>query len=232
MTRLLVHVEGQTEETFVNEVLASHLHGVGYTQVSARLLGKARQRDHRGGIRSWAAVRQDIVNHLTEDRGCLATTMVEYYALPSSGPGAWPGRHNASRVPTPQKPLLVEKALAGDIGRRMGVGFDGRRFVPFVVLHEFEGLLFSDCHRFAAGIERPDLAASFQQIRDQFANPEEINDSPQTAPSKRVLQLVPGYQKPLLGALAAIEIGLEPIRAACPHFRAWLGRLEAWPLGA
>lgn len=62
MTRLLIHVEGETEETFVNEVLGPHLYGCGYTQVSARLLGNARQRHRRGGIRAWHAVREDILN--------------------------------------------------------------------------------------------------------------------------------------------------------------------------
>lgn len=61
------------------------------------------------------------------------------------------------------------------------------------------------------------------------SSPEEINDSPVTAPSKRVALLVPGYQKPLLGLLAVLEIGLDAIRRECPHFRAWLDTLEGWP---
>jgi hypothetical protein len=68
----------------------------------------------------------------------------------------------------------------------MGSRFDARRFVPFVVMHEFEALLFSDCAAFGRGIYRPDLASGFQEIRDQFPTPEEIDDSPVTAPSKRV----------------------------------------------
>lgn len=62
MTRLLIHVEGQTEETFVNEVLAPHLYRHGYTSVGARLLGNARLRERRGGIRGWNSVRSDILN--------------------------------------------------------------------------------------------------------------------------------------------------------------------------
>lgn len=54
--RLLVHVEGQTEELFVGEVLAQHLYGHGYTMVAARLIGKARSRNRRGGARRWADV--------------------------------------------------------------------------------------------------------------------------------------------------------------------------------
>ncbi len=109
----------------------------------------------------------------------------------------------------------------------MGSRFDARRFIPFVVMHEFEGLLFSDCAAFSRGIGRPDLAAGLQEIRDQFATPEEIDDSLVTAPSKRVEALVPGYEKPLLGVLAILKIGLARIRAECPHFDEWVTRLEA-----
>jgi hypothetical protein len=229
MSRLVIHVEGQTEETFVNEVLAPHLYAHGYRSVGARILGKARLRDHRGGIRGWNAVREDILNHLKEDLGCLATTMVDYYGLPQTGAKAWPGRSEAGKLPFPQKAKTVEDALHTDICNSMGHHFNPRRFVPFVMMHEFEGLLFSDCAQFGVGICRPDLAPQFQAIRDAFPSPEEINDSPTTAPSKRVESLVPDYEKPLLGALAVLEIGLDTIRAECPHFRAWLEALEAWP---
>jgi hypothetical protein len=97
------------------------------------------------------------------------------------------------------------------------------------MMHEFEGLLFSDCPAFAAGIYRNNLAAEFQKIRDEFNTPEEINDSPITAPSKRVKHLVPGYEKPLMGSLAAIAIGLSRIRDECPLFDCWLRSLEALP---
>jgi hypothetical protein len=109
----------------------------------------------------------------------------------------------------------------------MGNRFNSDRFVPFVVMHEFEGLLFSDCASFSRGIGRPDLEVRLQDIRDDFTTPEEINDSPITAPSKRVRDLVPGYEKPLLGVLAVLEIGLLRIRAECPHFDGWLNQLES-----
>ena len=107
----------------------------------------------------------------------------------------------------------------------MGSGFDHRRFIPFVMMHEFEALLFSDCEQFAIGIDRP--ASRFQKIRDSFPSPEAIDDSPVTAPSKQIEALVPGYEKPLLGALAALEIGLETMRVECPHFDCWVSRLES-----
>ena len=155
--------------------------------------------------------------------------MVDYYGLPRTGRKAWPGREEASRAGFQALPEVVEKALLEDVARIMGAGFDPSRFIPFVTMHEFEALLFSDCERFARGIGQPEMTSPLQEIRNAFSNPEEIDDSPDTAPSKRVIALIPGYQKPLMGTLAALEIGLVAMRAECRHFDAWLQRLETRP---
>ena len=204
MTRILVHVEGQTEENFVNTVLAPHLYNFGYTSVSARLLGNARQRSRRGGIRPWRSVRTDIVNHLAADQTTLATTMVDYYGLPHT----WPGREQAGRQKAlRERAASVEQAVLEDISSSIGGAFDRSRFVPYVVMHEFEGLLFSHPDRFAQAIGRLDLSPKLQAVRDEFRTPEEINDSPVTAPSRRVRNLYEGYQKPLMGVRAAETVG-------------------------
>ncbi|HEY3915908.1 MAG TPA: DUF4276 family protein [Verrucomicrobiae bacterium] len=229
MRRLLIHVEGETEETFVNEVLKPHLCGFGYENVGARLIGNARQRDKRGGIRSWSSTRSDILQHLKEDAHCLATTMVDYYGLPHNGPKAWPGRAAAGALPFNQKAATVEKALLADISAGLGDSSAQNRFIPFVTMHEFEGLLFSDREGFAGAIGKPEIANDFQEVRELFDSPEEINDSPITAPSKRIQSLIPNYEKPLFGALAILAIGLERIRAECPHFNSWLSHLERLP---
>ena len=228
MPRLLIHVEGETEETFVNEALSPHLTCFRFQKVSARLLGNSRNRDRRGGAKGWNSVRQDIIDHLKEDPHCLATTMVDYYALPKSGRRAWPGRFEASSKPFPEKAATIQAALHADVCVELGPGFNPKRFLPYIMMHEFEGLLFSDCHAFAASIGRPELADEFQKIRSGFSTPEEINDSPQTAPSKRVEHLVQGYEKPLLGVLAVLGVGIDTIRRECPHFRAWIEQLEGW----
>ena len=169
---------------------------------------------------------KDIVNHLRQDLGCIATTMVDFYGLPQVGDGAWPGRAGATDVQAEHKASRVESALRQSVVGAMGADFNPSRFLPFVVMHEFEGLLFSDCMAFGQGIGRPDMEPDFRRIRDEFETPEDINDSPITAPSKRIEDLVPGYEKPFLGILAALAIGLDSIRAECPHFDAWLNTLE------
>ena len=220
MTRLLVHVEGETEETFVNEVLRTHLVEAGYHSVGARLVGNSRARARRGGIASWDVVKRDIVRHLSGDPGCTATTMVDFYALPTS----WPGRTQAVGLASFKKTECMNSALLNDMEASTP---HWQRFEPFVLMHEFEALLFSDCAAFTAAIGHNAAAHPLQQIRDAFATPEDINDSPETAPSKRVGAVIKGYQKVLSGSVGAIGIGLDNIRQQCPSFHNWLSRLEA-----
>lgn len=226
MPRLLIHVEGETEETFVQNLLVNHLTKFGWESVSARLMGNARLRQRRGGIRSWSSVRLDVVKTLREDSGAVAALMVDYYALPRTGEKAWPGRNEAEKLPFAKKAPSVIAELRRDLGEFTNEEFDQRRFVPYIMMHEFEALLFSDCAAFSKGIHQPLLRDSFQKIRDGFETPEMINDSPLTAPSKRIIGLIPNYEKPLLGTLGILEIGIDRVREQCPHFNEWLTQLE------
>ncbi|MCC7042070.1 MAG: DUF4276 family protein [Burkholderiales bacterium] len=211
----------------MRDVLAGHLSQRGYQSVAARIFGNARQRDRRGGIRSWDSARQDIVRHLKQDRGCIVTTMIDYYGMPPSGNRAWPGRLDSSQLAHANKAPHVEKALREAVRAAMSDDFDDARFVPFVVMHEFEGLLFSACDALAAATGRRELAGAFAAIRAQFGSPEEINDGIVTAPSKRIIEICPSYQKPIAGIAAAKTIGLSALREHCPHFNSWVSKLEA-----
>lgn len=226
MSRLLIHVEGETEETFVDEVLAPHLYNFGYSLVSARLLGNARMRAKRGGIKSWISVRDEILNHLRADVGCLSTIMVDYYALPQKDSSNWPQREASNALLFEEKPKVIQDAIHADICSQMGAGFNLDRFIPYIMMHEFEGLLFSDPEKLAASMGEASLRDSFAAIKANFSTPEHINDSPLTAPSKRILKLYPRYEKPLMGTLAVLEIGLDTIRRECPFFNTWITQLE------
>lgn len=224
MTRLLVSVEGETEELFVYQVLAPHLYAHGYTSVVASLMGTAVSRDNRGGVKAWDDVLKDIVNKLRGDRGLIVSTMVDYYGMPHD----WPGRGVVPpRDATPSQIAdPIEQGMLDAVVREMGSGFDARRFVPYVTMHEFEALLFSNCDGLAIGIGRPALAPRLQAIRNGFATPEAIDDSPTSAPSKRIEGLIGRYQKSYQGTAAALAIGLEAIRGECPHFAGWVERLD------
>ncbi len=152
--------------------------------------------------------------------------MVDYYGLPQGGSGKWPGRIADSSLNLKEKAHFLESALLVDVCKDMGKGYYPNRFIPYVMMHEIEAMLFSDCNLFSLGIDRPELASSFQEIRNSFDSPEEIDDSPDGAPSKRIEALSISYEKPLDGILAIKRIGLKRIREECPLFSKWLNTLE------
>ncbi len=120
----------------------------------------------------------------------------------------------------------VLRALTNKLESALGPG-PMRRFIPYIQMYEFEGLLFSHPENLACGINQDALQPQFQKIRDAFGSPEEINDSAATAPSKRIERLYSAYDKPVHGSLAAMEIGLDVIRQECHRFDSWLKTLEA-----
>ena len=112
--------------------------------------------------------------------------------------------------------------------KRLGGSTASWWLIFYIQLHEFEALLFSDPQGFLEAF--PDKASAVAQlaaIRAQFPGPEDIDNDPLTAPSKRILNILPDYQKPVAGLLIAQKIGLDVIRAECGHFDQWFTRLLA-----
>lgn len=222
MNELVILVEGETEQTFVRDQLAAHL-ALHNTTAWPVLSGKHRK---QGGVRKWETARGDIVRILKEGRYC--STMFDYYAMPKN----WPGRTEATARPCPDRAIHVEERMLDDIAAAMGARFDPRRFVPYVALHEFEALAFADVRMLAsvlAPVSRDTeerLAERFGKILLEAGEPEAIDDGYDTCPSRRIGNIVPAYKKRVLGPTVTNRIGLDVLRARCPHFGQWLAHLE------
>lgn len=218
MKRVHIICEGPTEETFVNELLREPLMAQNVFPF-ASLVGKP---GHKGGRVNLQRILTDVRNRLLGDPSAYCTTFFDFYGLDAD----FPGKKESIYMQTiAQKAESLEMALFHSV-RNVTDEEAIQRFIPYVQMHEFEGLLFSDPNALAQGISEADLANEFHKIRNLFRSPEDINDSPNTAPSKRILKLVVGYEKPLYGALAALEIGLPTIRRECIRFDQWLNQLE------
>ncbi|MCP4701871.1 MAG: DUF4276 family protein [Gammaproteobacteria bacterium] len=90
--------------------------------------------------------------------------------------------------------MTVENAMLEDISEAMGNAFDQQRFIPYVQMHEFEALLFSAPDILGKVTSERDITHDLQDIADSFRTPEEIDDNPRSAPSKRILRLSRQYQ--------------------------------------
>lgn len=215
MKKIHILVEGQTEETFVNEVLAPPL-----TEREVFLLPKLAVTKRvksggqfKGGIVSYGKLAGEI-RRLLEDRSAdLVTTMIDFYGLPTD----FPGRSSAPRRDCYLRVEHFEEAFRKDIG--------SRRFTPFLMLHEFEALVFVDPAK-CVDILGKATTEALLKIRSGFKSPEEIDEGKLTAPSKRIQKLFPRYQKPLHGPLSTMRLRLKEIRSHCPHFHQWLSAIE------
>lgn len=211
MTRVRVIVEGPTERSFVQQILAPFLWPVG-VYVSAIILGVP---GHKGGRTSYARVKKDILRQLSEDRGAYCSTMFDFYGLGKSFPGTPLPPHLANV----DKVLHLERAMKDDIIAHVPDLRPDVRFIPYLQLHEYEALLFSDPEAFATAISEPHLAGQLRNIRQMFPTPEDIDDSPTDAPSKRILRLCRSYNKVLDGTRAAAAVGVPAMQHECLHFR-------------
>ncbi|GAA2414326.1 DUF4276 family protein [Streptomyces glaucosporus] len=217
MRQVCVLVEGQTEENVVMRVLQPELseRGVWLTPVVLKTRRAAGQPHNRGGVSRWSRIEYDIRALLRNSAVDTVTTMLDFYGLPSDTPGCsgLPAGDAYARV------AHVEKAMAESIG--------DTRFLPFLVLHETEAWVLAAARELAELVESPRLADTLEKQIKAAGGPELVNDGPRTAPSKRILKAYPGYHKVVDGPDAIELLGLDALRAVCPHLDAWLGRLES-----
>lgn len=219
MIDVIVVAEGQTEETFVRDVLAP-VFGAREVFLYARPIATSKR--GRGGALSRDRVVSFLRKTLRERADTYVTTLFDLYGLRPNFPGVAdaPGGDPIARC------AAIETAFQNVIAAESACRPD--RFLPHIQPYEFEALLFSDVSRFGevqAGWSR--FVPALQQARDAAESPEHINDGPRTHPSARLEQLrEPSYDKPLHGSRLAERIGIERMRGECSHFDGWLTRIE------
>ena len=213
MKRLNIVVEGQTEQSFVNEVLAPYLRSNGVFIITPILIHTSKI--GRGGLVNYHHLYNTIKGLLSNpnDRDIVVTSFVDFFRIPNNMPGYDGAMRSGDDL---QKVESLQQELDNSIA--------DRRFIPYIQLHEFEALLFSNNNGFEYLWEEK-LSAKTKAIVDSFDNPEEINSAPETAPSKRILAIYTKYDKVLDGNLIALEVGINEMLSKCPRFSDWVGRL-------
>jgi hypothetical protein len=228
MTRLYLFVEGQTEQTYGDTVLKKHLATFGVYVQGPVLIAHAKRKGviHRGGGRNYLAMKNDIIRFLKEEAApdVFFTTMIDLYALPANFPAA-DEAEQLRHVPY-ERVRRLEERFADDIADPRG---RPTRFIPHIQLHEFEAMLLCRPEAFS-----PFFGDCRRQIEHLKTNigatpPELIDDGQHSAPSKRISEVFPDYPgaKATAGPQIAEDIGLPTVRDRCPHFAAWLKRLES-----
>jgi len=216
--RLYITVEGPAEKAFADQALTPHFANYNI-EVKPRVVLTNRKLGKRGGILDFTKIQGDLIRLMSQDRHPEArfTTMIDFYALPPEFPGWGEARRRNGPV---ERVRVLEQALQAQFG--------DARFLPYIQLHEFEALLYCDLSQLQRRLTGSEHGIVALQRETGHLQPEEINEGAHTAPSKRIINHLPVYErsKVRVGAPAAAAIGLSALRSKCPHFNDWLTRLE------
>lgn len=221
MIRLRIVAEGHSEERFCKRILIPYLANFNvFASVSKIETSSSRKRPDirfKGGLPSYKHLRKDILNYLQCDKSSdlRVTSFVDFFHLPSDFPGIM-------TKPNADKDVQIghlEEALADDI--------HDARFISYIQKHEFETFLFVDirCLRKLY----PEHLSKIGRIAKEAEglSPEEVNGGDLTSPSNRIIAEIPEHRSNKPNAVSVLEnIGLPTIRCRCPHFDAWVSRLE------
>ncbi len=214
--KVLILVEGQTELGFVKRVLSVYV-GKDIELIPTIHTTKNVKSgpNFKGGATTYSRIEKEVLNLLADSSACTVTTMFDYYGLPHDFPGFSSKTGNCY-----EQIAQLEKAFADKIGNN--------KFVPYIQLHEFEALLFSAPEVIDVIMSGKQLTNSnLRKIRAAYNSPEEINDNPTTAPSKRIEKEYGDYQKPLHGQTISEEIGIATILKECKHFSEWIQKIKS-----
>lgn len=212
MKRIYIVVEGQTEQEFVNSMMAPYLRNFAIYSVTPVLIWTSRS--GRGGMINYQHLHNTVSMLLQSSQSdFIVTTFIDFFRIPDT----MPKYHECMKKPDDMQRIeALEKAMDENIS--------DNRFFSYIQLHEFEALLFSDNKGFESYFSRNE-ARQTSAIITAYENPEDINSSPEGAPSKRLLSIKPDYNKVLEGNLIALEIGIHVILEKCPRFAEWMNEI-------
>lgn len=223
MKKILLLVEGQTEERFIVELLNPYLQKFGRcaTPIIIKTKYIPNGKDFKGGSVKYEEFKKQLKKLLNDTSSYIVTTMIDYYRFP------FPEKNEIKGKTPIEKVKYVEDKIKEEVNHS--------KFLPYLSLHEFESLLFSKPEEIIKVLwlssipySKKKLLKIFQKVCEEFSNnPEEINDNPNTCPSGRIIKQFPHYQKILHSILICKNIGIEQIKKSCRHFSEWLDKLTA-----
>lgn len=217
MKRIIMICEGPTEQAFAKTNLqVPFVNKNIYLQTP---LIKA----SRGGIVKWTKLKDQIETHLKSEPGAYVTTFIDYYGMYAKY--QFPGWDAADTIADRNLRMnFLEQEMLQDINPDYS-----HRFIPYLQLHEFEGLLFNDINVIYNQIPPNDIVgkAELEKTFADYDNPEMINSNKVTSPSHRLQRIINGYNKVVYGDILSEAIGLERIRKKSPRFNQWITRLES-----
>lgn len=209
MRRLVFVVEGDCEIILVNKFIIPYLYRLGFRNpMNAQTITTNRKQHKKGGVTGYVLFRNELERTLSQ--GAIVTTFIDFFRLPTDFPG---NSQNSDRVSEIEASILLDFENNIDL-------------IPYIQKHEFEALLFSNISGFEIVIDKEEQLEKIKSIIETYSNPEDINNSPETAPSKRLMKIFE-YDKTFHSEMILESLGMEEILDKCPRFKEWIEKIVA-----
>lgn len=208
MKRLVFIVEGDTEIILIEKHIVPYLIGLGFNNVMhAQTIITNRKQHKKGGVTDYAKFKNEVTRTMAQGN-VIITTLIDFFRLPNDFPGY-----------TTDSNLIhqIEVSIHQDFGTNPN-------FIPYIQRHELEALMFSSIEGFDFVIDDQQKIQEIDTIINQYPNPEDINNHPDTAPSKRMERIF-NYDKTGDGEMILEMLGIDQMLEKCPRFNEWIDKL-------
>jgi ribosome-associated toxin RatA of RatAB toxin-antitoxin module len=221
MKHLYIIVEGETELEFVNRLLIPHLITKGlHTHIQGLII------TYRGGGHGFNNSEHFIKTIrplLFYENEPVITTMIDHYGINSER--KLPNyTYCTKEISIKKRITCMEQSLMDLVQSIKEYPF----FIPNILRHEIETLLFAN-PEMGFKFENEEIRKEVIAICTEFPNIEEINCTPEGAPSKRLIQIYQKhnrkYNKIAVGVDIAELTGIDIMLQKCPRFKSWIDRI-------
>jgi len=208
MIRVAISVEGYTEDEFCKQTLVPYFrsHDIELTPIIIKTKTKRCGITYKGGCINLARIKNELTKILPNFD--YVTTFYDLYGFDIEG------IHTAE-----------------ELENKISELFDGNiKLIPYIQKYEFETLLFSEPSFYEDYFDDVSAKIEIESIIASCGGVENINNSRETAPSKRIDKFFDKYDeqydKVFHGASIADDIGLDIILEKCTRFKDWIESMK------
>lgn len=220
MKALIILVEGETEQEFVNRILIPYLVLRGLNTEIRPIMIEISGGGH--GYNNIQHLKNTIRPVLNRTDQPIVTTLIDHYGINSDR--KLPGYSTITTANTEERIQQMEAIINVEIQKIKPYRF----FIPYIQRHEFETLLFSN-PEVGFELEHDKIKEDVVKLSSGFDSIEDINCTPEGAPSKRIGRIYESHKKKYSKVSDAVDIieltSIESVLEKCPRFKNWVEKL-------
>ncbi len=207
MKHLYIIVEGETELEFVNRILIPYFNAKGLNTQIQGLMITMKGGGH--GFNNIEHFKKTIKPLLSYENEPIITTMIDHYGINSDK--KLPNYTSCIReINVENRISCMEQSLTNAVNSIK----EYRYFIANIVRHEMETLLFANPEK-GFELEKDEIREDVLKICREIPNIEDINCTPQGAPSKRLIQIYKSHNQKFIKDVVGVDIaeltGIETI---------------------